>query len=160
MLTRLCNVLLEYFMHHVVPGMCKLYFRPCTTAVSHSGEPYKTQAYRCTVNKGLSSDLQPLTDEIKPPSTSLFFFTSPQSCLMWLEKPKADDLCDISPPWKINEMNCGYERFNAVSTLCLVTPDIFCQHHDTVAKPNLASSWRKQSCILTAIWSHTLGKSF
>jgi len=26
-------------MHHVVPGMCKFYFRPCTTAVSHSGEP-------------------------------------------------------------------------------------------------------------------------
>lgn len=72
-LTRLCNILLEYFMHHVVLGMCKLYFGPCTTAVSHSGEPYKIQAYRCVVHKGLSSDLQPLTDEIKPPSTSLFF---------------------------------------------------------------------------------------
>lgn len=62
-------------MHHVMPGMCKFYFRPCTTAVSHSGEPSQdTGVSLHGKQRGYQVNLQPLTDEIKQPSTFLFFF--------------------------------------------------------------------------------------
>lgn len=138
--------------------MCKLYFRPCTTAVSHSGEPYKTQAYRCIVNKGLSSDLQPLTDEIKPSSTSLFFFYISTQLFDVAWKAKGRWLVWYFSPLKDQWNELWLWAFQcSIHTIPFHTRFLL-SHHDTFAKPNLASSWRKQLCILTAIWSHTLGK--